>query len=352
MALLGLLSAFPERPEAVRAQLERVDWDVLFKEAKLHGLSAWLHHAVQTSDGVVPKAHAAQLSSEAFGMAGATLQVKAFWGQVLNALQSRCIQPVLLKGYALGARLYPDPLMRPTSDVDLLISEAELAPASEVMVQLGLRPMEAEAKAYHREHHHHLTFEGAQGMVELHFRLVAGFGGVMDGEGPLSRAQTATLEGRTIRLLSAEDELLYLALHAANHLYGRLSWLYDLKLFTRMIPVDWSTLAERAKAIGMQGPAAITFALLREHLGVPIPAALDAQLDAGEWHQRLERAFSAERLERGYWLDHRWLGFALTTAMATTPLARVRFAGHHTARSLKRKLVHRFPAQLPARWRG
>ena len=104
------------------------------------------------------------------------MRVKALLLRSLDALAAVGVVPVLLKGYGLGLRLYPEPLQRATTDVDLLVAGAEVEGASGALVGLGLRPLGEEAAAHARAHEHHLTFTGAAGMVELHFRALVGYG--------------------------------------------------------------------------------------------------------------------------------------------------------------------------------
>jgi hypothetical protein len=233
------------------------------------------------------------------------------------------------------------------------VREDEVARASAALQALGLAPLESAAEAYHREHHHHVSFAAPRGVVELHFRLLTGFGAALAGEDALVRARAFEMEGRTVRVLAPDDELLYLAVHAANHLFARLSWLYDLKLLLRQSAIDWETVVMRARAAGLQGPAGVAFSLLRRALAAPVPESIEEALGAGSWHAALASGvFSDERLEQAPWLGHKWTSFALTTALASTPGALLRFAGHHTARGVKRRLAKRFPRVVPPAWGG
>ncbi|MHB8879844.1 MAG: nucleotidyltransferase family protein [Myxococcaceae bacterium] len=111
---------------------------------------------------------------------------------------------------------------------------------------------------------------GPPGMVEVHFRLMANWG---------ASGVSSTLEGRSVRYLCPEDELVYLALHVANHMLGRLGWLYDLKLLVLAYPsLDWSRVVETAREARMPGPAFYALDASRRLLGAGIPEAVLEEL--------------------------------------------------------------------------
>jgi hypothetical protein len=235
----------------------------------------------------------------------------------------------------------------------LLVAESNLVAASRALGELGLRPMEEAAEHYAREHHHHLTYGGPAGSVELHFRLLTGFGEVLSGNGPLTRAVPFDLEGHAVQLLCPEDEALYLALHAANHVFARLGWLYDLKLLLAATPLDWDVVFSRAREEGLAGPAYVAFAVAERSVGAPVPASMAEGFRVSAWHRSLvDWVFTDARLEEAPWLEGKWIRFAANTALASTPGSLLRFAGHHTARGAKRRLAKRFPGRFPEAWGG
>src|SRR5207249_193570 len=114
----------------------------------------------------------------------------------------------------------------------------------------------------------------------------------------LARAEQAELEGRSVRYLRAEDELVYLALHASNHLLQRLSWLFDLKLLVLANPrLQWPEVAEVARASGL--PHLAWYALEAAHrlMGASVPPEVLEELAPPRWQRLLaSRFFSEERL--------------------------------------------------------
>jgi hypothetical protein len=62
---------------------------------------------------------------------------------VLAALTEAGLLTILLKGAALAYTLYPDPALRPMSDLDLLIHPQDLKQAVQVIQSMGYRKMES-----------------------------------------------------------------------------------------------------------------------------------------------------------------------------------------------------------------
>ncbi|MFY0525795.1 nucleotidyltransferase family protein [Archangium gephyra] len=321
-ALLEVLRAWPEAPrDAVPT-----DMAALVHAAARHGLAGFVQHALGRSGWTVDEPVRTSLRREALAQAARGMRVKALLVRSLDALAAVGLVPVLLKGYGLGLRLYPEPLQRATTDVDLLVADAEVDGASGALVGLGLKPLGEAAAAHAREHEHHLTFTGAAGMVELHFRALVGYGQTLEADALLARAEEATLEGRRVRYLRAEDELVYLAIHASNHLLQRLAWLFDLKLLVLACPgLDWGRVVEVARGTAFPHLAWYALEAARRLMGAAVPEEVLAALAPPVWQRRMAaRFFTAGRLLETELMNHKptWVAAKLLLAPRLLPMAR------------------------------
>ncbi|QRK13763.1 nucleotidyltransferase family protein [Archangium violaceum] len=321
-ALLDVLRAWPE---VARGDVPG-DVDALVHAAARHGLAGFMQHVVGRSAWTPDEAVRTRLRREALAQAARGMRVKALLLRSLEALAAVDVVPVLLKGYGLALRLYPEPLQRATTDVDLLVADAEVEVASRALVGLGLRPLGEAAAAHAREHEHHLTFTGAAGMVELHFRALVGYGQALEARALLARAEESVLEGRRVRYLRAEDELVYLALHASNHLLQRLAWLFDLKLLMLAHPgLDWGRVVEVARGSAFPHLAWYALEAARRLMGAPVPEEVLAALAPPSWQRRMAaRFFSAERLLGTELMRHKpaWVVAKLLLAPRLLPMVR------------------------------
>ncbi|WNG44203.1 nucleotidyltransferase family protein [Archangium minus] len=325
MGARALLEVLRSWPESARGEVPQ-DVDALVHAAARHGLAGFVQHAVGRSEWALGEAVRTQLRREALTQAARGMRVKALLLRSLDALAAVGVVPVLLKGYGLALRLYPEPLQRVTTDVDLLVGDAEVAVASRALVGLGLRPLGEKEAAHAREHEHHLTFTGAAGMVELHFRALVGYGQALEARVLLAQVEEAVLEGRRVRYLRAEDELVYLALHASNHLLQRLAWLFDLKLLVLAHPgLDWGRVVEVARGTAFPHLAWYALEAARRLMGAPVPEAVLSALAPPLWQRRMAaHFFSAERLLGTELMLHKptWVAAKLLLAPRLLPMAR------------------------------
>jgi len=255
------------------------------------------------------------------------MQVVAVEREVLAAFPAD-MRVVLLKGPALSERLYGDPFRRASRDLDLLLAGADLDRCADVLRGLGFEIEAAESEAYHREHHHHLTFVrmGAP-PIELHFRLITGFGTAISGEEFLARSLAYRSE--SVRILAPEDEFLYLGVHAAQHQCGRLIWLEDVRrLRESRSDLDMDHVQRRASEYRVRRPLEFTLEVLRG--------------DLRRWRrfQAVERSALPEAVRE----------LVLGAVLCDSPKLAWRHLSHHSGRMMRRRSARVLPALTPKSW--
>ncbi|HLL83579.1 MAG TPA: nucleotidyltransferase family protein [Longimicrobium sp.] len=318
--LVRLLRVSPGPAAAVAEAVRGADPGVLVAEAIRHGLAGLVLHVLHGAGVELPPPHGETLRGQAMTSVGIGMQVKRLLLRALDALAAEGITPVLLKGYGLGLRLYPEPFLRASSDVDLWVERAELDRAERVLsTKLGLaRVEEAGEVDFEEERLHHLQLAGKAGIVELHYRPLSSFGSALEGEGYRARGVKAEVEGRPLWYLGPEDELVYLAVHATHHMLQRLSWLHDLKLFALKHPaLDWDEVVAKAKAERMAGLAYFALDAARRLLDAPIPEAALARLRPARWQAALaRRVFSEAWLGGAFLAEHKAVWYAAKALLA------------------------------------
>ena len=351
-SLLDLLRATPGTPDALRSALAALDEEELVAKCARHGLSGLADYHLRQAGLALSEPAAGALRRGAMSTAVLGIKVKKLLLQSLDALARRNIVPVVLKGYGLALRCYPDPLYRPMTDVDLLIAREELPAAEAALAEIGVRKNEP-LENYQLAHHHHLNFYGALGSVELHFRAITGFGGAIEADDLLARSLEGRLEDRWVRYLGSEDELVYLATHATQHLFKGVGWLYDLKLFIRRYPcLDWGAVIAVARQTGMQAP--VYFALQTAHraLAAEVPEGVLAQLRPALWQVLLGNIIFSRRhlVDRSFAeLRYSWMVRPFLASNLLNVLRSMLFLGW---RAPLRKLARHFPNMVPAHWRA
>jgi hypothetical protein len=244
-----------------------------------------------------------------------------------RALAGAGLAAVALKGPLLAERLYPEPAMRATGDVDLLVAEQDLETATRVLAGLGYVTAEGPGEERFRHEHHHVHLGHPRSIpLELHFHAYRGFGRTLRSEPLIARRRDASRDGlplRAIGVLEPADELAYLAVHAAAHRFVRLGWLYDVALLLpTMTAAERDLAATRAASWGFARILAFTAALLRELLGV------DAALlrSFGELSRLRKAIANATVLAPENAVGRSATRFAFTTTLCQSPTDAARYA--------------------------
>lgn len=268
------------------------DAAMLFERADGHGMAGVLLDAWRTAGLSLPSSiERHELLRDAARECDHAAHINML-RRVDEALDAARLRGVVLKGALLAQRLYPRPAARPTSDIDLLVAEEDVARVVDVLAPIGYLPCVGPEEDQHRRYGHHLhLLHPAAPPLELHFHAYRGFGGVVRSEPLLERSIEMQGFGR-LRVLAPDDELFYLAVHAAAHRFGRLGWLYDLVLLLRKNDVTIVDAAfDRARTHRMERPLALALAFLASLLGVTsvTPAA-----QSKTWRQALLFAITEE----------------------------------------------------------
>lgn len=320
-----LLRALPEVPPAVVRGSQGI-----LGRADAHGMGGVLHDALLASGAPLAPKLARAIESRTVASELDYLAHLALLDRVDAAFTAAGIRGVLLKGVLLARRLYPRPSARATTDVDLLVDRATLEEAETAIRSIGYEPLVGPREDWFREHHHHLHFWHRHALpLELHFHAYRGFGRTLPSRPLLERSRP--VEGasyRSLAVLAPEDELVYLAVHAAAHRFARLAWLYDCKLLlATMSEAQVAVAAERAREWGYARPLALAAVLLVDVLGVPA-ARLRGVGELGWLRRALLVRIVAEPVSA---LLRSATRFVYTTSLSATPAAAARYA---TAASL------------------
>jgi hypothetical protein len=166
--------------------------------------------------------------------------------EALTHLRTQGIEPILVKGWALGP-LYPEPGLRPFGDIDFCVRPAEYKAAATALQK----------------------FENTGTPIDLHL----GFGKFYDSDDDAlyARSQLVPLEDVEVRVLGFEDHLRFLCLHLLRHGAGRPLWLCDIAAALEALPEDF----DWDRCLGRHQPQTNwvlgAFGLAHHLLGVQIP---------------------------------------------------------------------------------
>ena len=347
--LCRLLAVWPDDPAGFAVACSSIkDWPAVLHEASRHGVLGVLERPLlekapsgEIRAAIESRRLAERLWSDKLGPA---------LDEALTVLEAAGTQTAVLKGPILSERLYDEPTVRISTDLDILISPTDLDRAVTALETLGYKAQTGPAGRYYRRHHHHLSLERPSGpQVELHFRGFTGLGTEIPAEKLLVHCvRNQSPRGPNYLVLSPEDEFLFLAVHAAGHGFARLIWLYDLKIWLRKFPsVRWPVVFSRARR--WQVETALGFALkyLQRRFGTPVP-----EVGNRRPHPMADRLLSwsgqvPEESRRG-----KLLAFLLQASLCDRPGLAISYLGHHFGRILRRRLQRWLPRLTPEEWSG
>lgn len=214
--------------------------------------------------------------------------VRAELLEIDSLLTNAGVPHVVLKGWPLVERLYPDPAQRLLRDHDFLLPVDRAGSGHEALRAAGFRPLSG-GDSWVEKHlpplwrndgypwNGYLFDPNYPRPIELHLRLwdddwrglnVPGLPDLW------ANRQTRTVAGSPMQVLSDEHTLIHLAMHFAGHLIereARLSQLLDLARFVAQAPtLDW----ERASAYAdLSRFVYASLFLAHEIFGSPLPPA-------------------------------------------------------------------------------
>lgn len=273
LARLALAGQADALVDALKSAREPAD---LAAEADRHGLAPIFHAFSQRRAGELPPRMAARLASAYSHNKARGIILLAEAKRLSQALEDKGVPCIPLKGAALAEDLYQDPTLRPMTDVDLLIPQAALPIAREVMLAAGYEEEEGDLREdFQEEFRSEISWFRARPLpcrVEIHWSLL-NFGGQEAWTAEAIERSIVTPRGRR---LSDEDTLLYLAAHAAyHHQNDRLIWEFDVALLlqTRAAAMDEGITGHLAQQHRLLMP--FRWALeTGERLGIPAPPHL------------------------------------------------------------------------------
>jgi hypothetical protein len=265
-------------------RLAPAEWEALLGLAQRHGMGPLVFaHAAKA--GLLPAmpARVAAALKEAYCRSLVDNRVmQEELATVLAAFAAHGIAAIAVKGVLLATRYYGEPALRPSSDMDVLVSRADLARAVSIVESLGYAPISEHARLLDdlALRFRQLRFEKAGApALELHLELsgLPGYHAAFAGPAIWERAEVANCRGAPALCLSRGDELRHLCLHfAAQHAGERLIWLVDIAEAVRSWPLDrsWSAFADETIVLGLATPVAVSLALARDRLGLDVAEAM------------------------------------------------------------------------------
>jgi hypothetical protein len=258
--------------------LRSEDWDDLLQQAEHHQVTPLLHRALEERHTALPADVRERLDLSCFSTAVSNAELFSQLTAVLATLKAEGIPVLVLKGAHLAEIVYRDVTLRPMGDVDLLVRRSDLLSAERVLLGLGYRPQIVPGGIQDYSAHRHLPPFIKDGAVPIEIHRLIDESGCfqIDAEGLWERARTAWIARVEALVLSPEDLLLHLCLHAAFQHGFRvpLRHIYDIVATIQHHgpELDWRGLVRAAETSGLSRICYYALAVAESLLGAGVPA--------------------------------------------------------------------------------
>jgi Uncharacterised nucleotidyltransferase len=286
VAVLGALGRAQPVPPAPTG----LDWEGLVDAADAEDLGPALTHALGTLGFTgVPPAVRHRLTELLAASRARQLVMLRELGPVLRRCAADGVAVIVFKGPALAERVYPEPALRPFSDLDLLVRPADRFRMDDTLRALGHRRLADEHSwDFDVAYDGATVYETAAGVrIDLHWSLLTEprFAWRGDETEVWARAEPIVVAGEAALGLGREDLVLHLAAHLAVHhtLTGLLRyWDVALVLERWGAELDWPALVARAERWGLRHALFFVLRGARDTFAAPVPpAVLQALRPAG-----------------------------------------------------------------------
>ncbi len=224
---------------------------------------------------------------------------------LLAVFDAKQISAVVLKGGALATTLYPEPGLRPMSDLDLLVPRAHLAQVEKLLNDRGYAsPLEL-SDGFGAQLTNYRAFERGgknPAHVEIHWHLFKSpyYCQRVPIEWFWDHTAEIGIGTQRARVFSGEAQFLHLAAHfALHHRAERLVWSYDLALMLAGAEMDWEILLDAAKRFGLVPSLRLAVTRVQDSWGVAVPPLVLERLNASRVSWRDRTAFAIMTAPRG-----------------------------------------------------
>jgi hypothetical protein len=260
---------------------EGVNWQTVLELARRHAIRPLLLRSLKSACwDDVPKS--IQLELECFNRANVQKNL-LFAGELLRLLaifQKKAIPIAAFKGPILAHSVYGDLSLREFCDLDIIVHEADLCKAEDILTTSGYRadfPDRDFRSAFLRYQGQYAFRNGMTGVsIDLHWRLsTKGMAYAVEAEEVWPKLGQVTIAGQRIPTLANEDLALYLAAHGTKEGWRTLIWVCDFAEFLRNHQdLDWNALLRRAQKAHCSHPLLLATFLAAILLDAPAPPEL------------------------------------------------------------------------------
>ena len=254
------------------------DWGKVVRYAEWHGLTPQLCQRLEEAGCPLAPPASELVKSNIRQIAQENLLLTAELLRVMRALAAENVPAIPYKGPVLAAITYGNLAMRPSCDLDILVSEKDVRRALRIMPELGYRAEYSltpaqEARYLRSTCEYNFLHESNQTQVEIHWQVMPPkLGLTFEFDRLWSRARLLSIGSSRLPVLSPEDALLVLSVHGFKHLWNSLKWVCDVaNLLSPADELDWAYIVREADRIGAMRVVLVALSLANQMCQSSLP---------------------------------------------------------------------------------
>mgnify|MGYP000880602807 CR=1 FL=1 len=276
--LLSVRTQDTEVKEKTSALLYDVHWKYLTQKASLHRLTQLLYWNLKDFPEV-PETILNNLKKSFDANVQRNLFLFGELLKILKSFESENIRAVPYKGPVLAICAYGNISLRQFDDLDIFVDKENVPKVKKILISQGYKPQfELDGfmqKRFLKSQREYKFFNPETNVhVEIHWQ----FQGVpfsLSGDPKfLEDFERVKINNKKVLSLKPENMLIVSSVHAAGHLWERLSWICDTSRLVESHEMDWDYLREKANELGIERVLKVNLALAVDLFDLKLPDAI------------------------------------------------------------------------------
>ncbi len=268
--------------EKIKALLQQdIDWKYVIQSATYHKVMPLLYQNLNTvCPKLVPQNVLAYLQQSFQKNAARNLFLTMELLRILNIFECQGITAIPIKGAILASSVYGNLALRRFCDLDILVRQKDAIKARDILVSEGYessynftREQEvARLKSPYCKDNNYFH-KDSRINIDFHWQLLQRYLSFpLDHERLWERHTFASIAGKKVIHLSAEDNLLFLCVHGSRDRWRNLSLICDIAELIRIYPnINWRQVIEQARILGCNRRLLLGLFLANNLLGTDLP---------------------------------------------------------------------------------
>jgi hypothetical protein len=256
------------------------NWTKLIALSERHKLLPQLYKRIKEISLFIPIEIPSELIDKYHSQTEYVIRLASEGIRISCLLNQRGISNILLKGPFLSDQIYGDIAIRPSRDIDILVLPEFVEKVQEVLFEEGYRmvypdfTLSEKQKSFYKKHKNQFAFRKPDKgiLIEVHWRLFSQSSLLpIPTDKVFSESQERIIAGKSVRVLSPNQNFEFLCLHGSIHQWFRLLWLRDITQLLGQGKVNIDEVLLQAKKHNNEKPILQAIILTNHFFGTSYP---------------------------------------------------------------------------------